>query len=317
MVLPKNGSKDGRYVKLLVDVELNKPLIWGIRICFEEEKRWVSFKYESLPLFCFYCGKLCYGEKSCGKKLSYPKEGKLEEEYYGIWLRATNISASNKGKSGRKANLRVTSIIRQGVDKNVRKEGIWGEIPRSLILDASRTLEQESKAGEIIRKPSEDSGMIRREKIDTAQKNEEGGKENGSIIPISPMKEKGYEGEEGVSEDVDMLENGEGRKVLGAVDQNCLKAPQLVLDEIHKVESWKRIARVQEKEEMRDLGVGKENKELGNSLMGKRAFCQSAEEEIREDLGQCSKKLKCVCNEMIPDENLVEVAIQKWAQSYK
>lgn len=80
MVLPKNESNDGRYVKLLVDVELNKPLIWGTRICFEEEKRWVSFKYESLPLFCFYCGKLCHGEKSCGKTLSYQKEGKLEEE---------------------------------------------------------------------------------------------------------------------------------------------------------------------------------------------------------------------------------------------
>lgn len=87
-----------------------------------------------------------------------------------------------------------------------------------MILDASRTLEQESKVGEIIRKPSEDSGMIRREEIGTTQKNEEGGQEDGSIIPISPMKERGYEGEEGVSEDVDMLENGEGRKVLGTVD---------------------------------------------------------------------------------------------------
>lgn len=94
-----------------------------------------------------------------------------------------------------------------------------------------------SKVGESFRKPSDDSGMMEREKMRTNQNNEEGGLEDGGIIASSPMKEKEYKGEKDASEEVNMLENGEGRKVLGTVDQNCLNEPLLVLDERHKVGS--------------------------------------------------------------------------------
>ncbi|MBA0693003.1 hypothetical protein Goari_010519, partial [Gossypium aridum] len=30
-----------------------------------QEKVWVSFKYENLPIFCFGCGRLGHGVKEC------------------------------------------------------------------------------------------------------------------------------------------------------------------------------------------------------------------------------------------------------------
>lgn len=59
-----------RNFKLLVEIDLQKPLIRGTNLSFEEEKRWVTFKYEHLPLLCFYCGRIRYGERSCERKMN-------------------------------------------------------------------------------------------------------------------------------------------------------------------------------------------------------------------------------------------------------
>lgn len=51
LVIPENDSNEGRYVKMLVEVDLTKPLFWGTKIRFEGETRWVMFRYENS--FCF------------------------------------------------------------------------------------------------------------------------------------------------------------------------------------------------------------------------------------------------------------------------
>lgn len=68
MVIPENDSKEGRYVKMLVEVDLTKPFIRGTKIRFEGEMSWVMFKYEQLPFFCFYCGKIGHEERMREKK---------------------------------------------------------------------------------------------------------------------------------------------------------------------------------------------------------------------------------------------------------
>lgn len=69
MIIPEHGSKEGRYAKLLVEVDLYKPLLRGTMLNLEEEMGWVGFKYEQLPLFCSYCGKIGHGERNCEKKV--------------------------------------------------------------------------------------------------------------------------------------------------------------------------------------------------------------------------------------------------------
>lgn len=39
----------------------------------------MSFKYESLHLFYFYCGKLGHEDKSCGQKMMDVKLGQWDE----------------------------------------------------------------------------------------------------------------------------------------------------------------------------------------------------------------------------------------------
>lgn len=58
VVLPDSGSKEGRLLKLLVEVELDKPLLSGTKLKLDHEVIWVDFKYEQLPRFCYYCGRI-------------------------------------------------------------------------------------------------------------------------------------------------------------------------------------------------------------------------------------------------------------------
>lgn len=62
VVIPKNGNKDGRYAKVLVGVDFLKPLIRGTKLRCNGQERLVEFKYENLPLFCFYCRMVEHGD---------------------------------------------------------------------------------------------------------------------------------------------------------------------------------------------------------------------------------------------------------------
>lgn len=83
MVILDLGSKENRYARLLVDVDLSKPLIRGTSIRFEGDKCWVMFKYEQLPQFCVYCGLLGHGERNYERKIKNAKSEKLSEGQYG------------------------------------------------------------------------------------------------------------------------------------------------------------------------------------------------------------------------------------------
>ena len=50
------------------------------------EQRWISFKYERLPNFCYRCGMLSHGLRDCpeGKVEALPEISALQ---YGAWLR--------------------------------------------------------------------------------------------------------------------------------------------------------------------------------------------------------------------------------------
>lgn len=62
VVIPESGNKEWRYAKLLVEVDLTQPLLRGTNIRCNGELKWVMFKYENLPFFCFYCGLVGHGE---------------------------------------------------------------------------------------------------------------------------------------------------------------------------------------------------------------------------------------------------------------
>ena len=58
---------DGIYfMRVRVSIDITLPLCRGRVITMENgEKHWVNFKYERLPNFCFWCGRLNHSDKDC------------------------------------------------------------------------------------------------------------------------------------------------------------------------------------------------------------------------------------------------------------
>ena len=83
----KLGVQWGKYLRVRVQLDVTKKLIRGKKIVVEGgEQRWISFKYERLPNFCYRCGMLSHGLRDCpeGKVEALPEISALQ---YGAWLR--------------------------------------------------------------------------------------------------------------------------------------------------------------------------------------------------------------------------------------
>ena len=77
------------YMCVKVSIDVRKPLKRKMKIKKAEgEWEWITFKYERLPTFCFFCGLLGHNEKFCEKL--FDCEVRPEVMPYGIALRAPN-----------------------------------------------------------------------------------------------------------------------------------------------------------------------------------------------------------------------------------
>uniref|UniRef100_A0A803QGM3 Reverse transcriptase domain-containing protein n=1 Tax=Cannabis sativa TaxID=3483 RepID=A0A803QGM3_CANSA len=89
----------GPYLRIRVLLDITKPLRRGMTIRFRgiSKPRWVSFKYESLPNFCYFCGLVDHTYNKCSKYLlrcdNFPHPPLLE---YKDILRATPSSPHKK-----------------------------------------------------------------------------------------------------------------------------------------------------------------------------------------------------------------------------
>lgn len=128
MVIPENGCKESRYAKLLVEVDLTKSLIWGTKLRCNGKEIWIEFKYENIPLVCFYCGKVGHGDRLCGRKQEDIKHADLYEWQFGEWFRMGNRRGLFKSKSWRKPERgRMMPEKHENVDggNSFSKEGFW------------------------------------------------------------------------------------------------------------------------------------------------------------------------------------------------
>ncbi|GMP71721.1 hypothetical protein CsSME_00030018 [Camellia sinensis var. sinensis] len=83
------GLAVGRYMRIRVTLNVAKPLCRGMKLAIHNrESVWVTFKYERLPNFCYFCGLLGHSEKECNTLLSHPETGPGKAMQYGPWLRA-------------------------------------------------------------------------------------------------------------------------------------------------------------------------------------------------------------------------------------
>lgn len=76
-------------------VDATNRLVRGKKITIEGgESRWVSFKYERLPNFCYRCGLLNHTLKYCAEGLEHSKEEGASVLQYRAWLKGDLIRRS-------------------------------------------------------------------------------------------------------------------------------------------------------------------------------------------------------------------------------
>ncbi|XP_071916207.1 uncharacterized protein [Coffea arabica] len=92
VIIPQTGGKEGRHLKMLALVDLAKPLLRGTIVKTEGTMKWVVFKYERCPDFCYNCGLVGHGERTCTNQQEIARE--YADNQHGPWMRAGNFKGS-------------------------------------------------------------------------------------------------------------------------------------------------------------------------------------------------------------------------------
>ena len=79
----------GDLVRVHVTIDVHKPLCRGRKIGLGGDREiLVSFKYEKLPNFCYWCGLITHCDKDCSFWLRHRDTLEASKQQYGAWLRA-------------------------------------------------------------------------------------------------------------------------------------------------------------------------------------------------------------------------------------
>jgi hypothetical protein len=82
------GRGGGNFIRVRVQVDVTQPLCRGRKIWLGgEQDQWVSFKFERLPIFCYWCGHISHDDRDCPIWLNSRGQLKPETQEYGLWLR--------------------------------------------------------------------------------------------------------------------------------------------------------------------------------------------------------------------------------------
>ncbi|KAF5468801.1 hypothetical protein F2P56_012921 [Juglans regia] len=91
------GSGWGKFIRIRVNLDITKPLPRGRTIKMDGTQRWIEFKYERLPIFCFQCGILKHPDRICAVTRARTHTKIIQKAQYGQWLRATSVNSFGRG----------------------------------------------------------------------------------------------------------------------------------------------------------------------------------------------------------------------------
>jgi hypothetical protein len=135
-----------RIIKVKVLWDINNPIIAGMHIGNDQDGiTWLDFRYENLPMFCFYCGLVGHVEDTCEAK---PKD--IMEETInprGAWLRSTEYGRRIIDKKDRKFSSNPMKSL---------SGGLFSPIPQGLLdMMADISLTRDKKTTNAEDKPEQ------------------------------------------------------------------------------------------------------------------------------------------------------------------
>ncbi|KAL0012258.1 hypothetical protein SO802_007366 [Lithocarpus litseifolius] len=89
--LSASESVDDAKVRISINIE--QPLCRGRYVELGgSDPHWISFQYERLPIFCYWCGRLNHDERDCKLWTDSGESLQKNDQQYGPWLRASVIA---------------------------------------------------------------------------------------------------------------------------------------------------------------------------------------------------------------------------------
>ncbi|KAL0012397.1 hypothetical protein SO802_007505 [Lithocarpus litseifolius] len=94
---PEDDGAGSEFLRVRINIDISKPLLRCSKLRSEgKQVGWVGLKYERLPNFCYWCGRVTHGERDCEVWLRGKGSLRKEEQQYGEWLRAESLRATRK-----------------------------------------------------------------------------------------------------------------------------------------------------------------------------------------------------------------------------
>ncbi|KAK6136615.1 hypothetical protein DH2020_029648 [Rehmannia glutinosa] len=139
--IPDAGNIKGMHIRILADINLDKPLLRGTNIKLGEETHWLDFRYENLQGFCFYCGLVGHSEKGCQSRREDLRKNDFKEDQFGDWLRAQEsspfrqLNRASRFTTGNNSNLssidRSTNTVLSDIpgqeNKGINEDNLSGK----------------------------------------------------------------------------------------------------------------------------------------------------------------------------------------------
>ncbi|KAI7997926.1 Uncharacterized protein LOK49_LG10G02002 [Camellia lanceoleosa] len=148
MDFEEGGVAWGQALRIRVEIDITKPLCREMKVAFQDrDPVWVTFKYERLPNFCYFCGRLGHGDRECPARMLGGAGAEGHGDQYGAWLRASPLYMHAKPMKGNGGSTAIAPLVKQSGGSS--SSPVMGRmVPRSTMVEAPAESEFERPSGE-------------------------------------------------------------------------------------------------------------------------------------------------------------------------
>lgn len=162
----ESGVQWEKYLRVRVKIDVTKKLVQGKKAMIEEGyQRWISFKYERLPNFCYRCGLFSHDLRDCSETLDKDNQAEQTTLQYRAWMRGEVQQRSGceviKGRLNDEVNSRGKPASSEGrapereIHAPPAREGMGADEGSTLHNIGERYIKNETNRQILITKPQE------------------------------------------------------------------------------------------------------------------------------------------------------------------